>query len=441
MTGLNLVLEKLGEIENITSRTEKNRLWHEILAEPSAAAVLKEMVHYTAHHFWNYFTTPTKKYSGEPRVFVADASCNSLWEGMRTLLGFLRDRVVTGNNAKALLDDYLDSIPPFYASWFCRVVLRDLKVGVSTSTFEKTWPELFPKFSPALCDTWEGERFSKPYYAEPKLDGFRAITIKDRGDVMLVSREQKPYYNTEAILSVIKNFPLDNIVIDGEGWAGDWSTTAHIMRSQSGISATERDKLKLHCFDLLQLDEWNTQTSRYSLRKRKEALKLYVENANKHSGDQRLVLVSDIMVQTPDEIQTEMARNVELGWEGIVMKDPDAVYSFDRDASWLKFKPVTDANLKVIGATEGEGAIAGSLGALVLEGEVLYKKKKYFIHTRAGSGLTHKQRAELWALQKQGKLIGKTIEMKFQEVTSEIGASTSNSLRFPIFKRVRWDIL
>jgi len=441
MTGLNLVLTKLSEIEKITSRTGKEILWNEILAEPIAAQVLKEMVQYTAHHFWNYYTTPTKKYAAEPRTLAADESCNVLWEGMRKLLDLLRDRAVTGGAAKRILDDYLDGMPAFYAHWLSRVILRDLKVGVATKTFEKTWPELFPIFSPALCDTWEGEHLSKPHYAEPKLDGFRILTLKEAGNVVMISREAKPYYNTDDLIEIVKQFPLDNIVLDGEGWAGDWSTTAHIMRSQSGISAEERAKLKLHCFDIMLLQDWNRRRCAEPLHARKGTLAAYIDNANRYVGSNRLVLVPHVMVQTPDEIQEEMARQVKLGWEGIVIKDPDAPYSFDRTSSWLKFKPVTDANLKVVGVTEGEGAIAGMLGALILEGEVLYKKKKYFVKTRAGSGLTHADRIELWSLHKEGKLIGKTVELKFQEVTSEIGASSSISLRFPIFKRIRWDIL
>ena len=59
---------------------------------------------------------------------------------------------------------------------------------------------------------------------------------------------------------------------------------------------------------------------------------------------------------------------VEGGYEGVMIKDPDAMYECKRTHSWLKAKPFIEVTLKVVSVEEGTGRNKGRLGAVLVEG-------------------------------------------------------------------------
>ena len=81
---------------------------------------------------------------------------------------------------------------------------------------------------------------------------------------------------------------------------------------------------------------------------------------------------------------------VESGFEGIMIKDVDALYECKRSHFMLKAKPFIEVSLTVKATEEGTGRNVGKLGALIVEGEDDSK----FIKTNVGSGLTDNNREE-----------------------------------------------
>jgi DNA ligase-1 len=120
------------------------------------------------------------------------------------------------------------------------------------------------------------------------------------------------------------------------------------------------------------------------------------------------------------------------GFEGLLIKDPNAVYECKRSVAWLKKKPVISVDLKVIAVEEGTGKNAEVLGALVCEGNDHGKA----IKVNVGSGLTDVQRKEMWNNQKD--VIGQTVEILADAITISQD-SNIYSLRFPRFCRFRDD--
>ena len=55
---------------------------------------------------------------------------------------------------------------------------------------------------------------------------------------------------------------------------------------------------------------------------------------------------------------------MEGGYEGVMIKDPDAMYECKRTHSWLKAKPFIEVTLKVVSVEEGTGRNKGRLGAI-----------------------------------------------------------------------------
>ena len=67
---------------------------------------------------------------------------------------------------------------------------------------------------------------------------------------------------------------------------------------------------------------------------------------------------------------------VEGGYEGVMIKDPEASYECKRTHSWLKAKPFIEVTLKVVSVEEGTGRNKGRLGAILVEGKEIDEVKK-----------------------------------------------------------------
>ena len=81
---------------------------------------------------------------------------------------------------------------------------------------------------------------------------------------------------------------------------------------------------------------------------------------------------------------------VEGGYEGVMIKDPNAMYECKRTHSWLKAKPFIEVTLKVVSVEEGTGRNKGRLGAILVEGE----DDGYEYSLSCGSGFSDIQREE-----------------------------------------------
>lgn len=107
------------------------------------------------------------------------------------------------------------------------------------------------------------------------------------------------------------------------------------------------------------------------------------------------------------------------GWEGVMLRNPDAPYEHKRTRNLLKVKPLADEEFVVLNVVAGTGKHEGRMGALIVRrfvnaGEVF----------KVGTGFTDEQREQLdW--------IGKTITVEYFELTPR------GVPRHPRFKGVR----
>ena len=120
---------------------------------------------------------------------------------------------------------------------------------------------------------------------------------------------------------------------------------------------------------------------------------------------------------------------IDGGYEGIMIKDPDAPYECKRTHHWLKLKPFIEVSLQVTMVEEGTGRNAGRLGALVCEGDELDKT----IRVNVGSGFSDLDRDEFWS--SRDKVVGQIVEVRADAITQNQDGTFS--LRFPRFLRFR----
>jgi DNA ligase-1 len=123
------------------------------------------------------------------------------------------------------------------------------------------------------------------------------------------------------------------------------------------------------------------------------------------------------------------AKAIAGGYEGIMLKDPEAPYECKRSVAWLKLKPFIEVSLEVTDVEEGTGKNVGRLGALVCSGMDDGK----LITVNVGSGFSDADRDQFWAA--RDSIVGQIVEIRADVVTQN--QDGTYSLRFPRFKGFR----
>lgn len=203
---------------------------------------------------------------------------------------------------------------------------------------------------------------------EEKLDGIRVQIHRDGDAVRLYTRtldditDRLPELTAAALELRGDRFILDGEVIafDEAGRPRSFQETAGRVGSRTDVTtAAEAVPVSPVFFDALSVDGRDL---------------LDLPFAERHAELARLVpepmRVRRALVSGPDEIPAAeefLARTLERGHEGVVVKSLDAPYSAGRrGASWLKVKPVHTLDLVVLAAEWGHGRRTGRLSNLHL---------------------------------------------------------------------------
>lgn len=168
----------------------------------------------------------------------------------------------------------------------------------------------------------EGDR----WLYEVKLDGYRAIAIKNGDDIEIRSRNNKDLTNAyPAVCSAIRSLTTQNIVLDGEIVAVD-STGRPSFQALQHRSARTDHQIAYYVFDLLHLN--GADTTQLPLRERRAMLASTISRT--------AVLLSGELEGSAIEIATAVGN---LGLEGVIAKRRDSTYEpGQRGGAWQKLK-------------------------------------------------------------------------------------------------------
>ena len=346
----------------------------------------------------------------------------------------LEDRTLTGNEMRDVIQDLCDrSIMEQWNDWYRRILIKDLRCGVTHKTINKHSEMKVPVFECMLADDSKKheKKMTGTVYVEPKLDGVRVITICDvnKDEVKMFSRNGKELTNFPKILEQFDSMMDqmgESMVFDGEVMSDDFQT---LMREIHRKGGAKTDDAVLNIFDIIPL--WAFKEGGYtaSLQTRKEMMDEYEYPSNISKVEYVRMNLSD------DDGQKQFADYnklcIDKGFEGIMVKPMDGPYECKRSSLWLKVKPFIEVSSKVVDVEEGTGRNVGKLGALVVEGTDMDK----FIKTNVGSGLTDTDRETFW--EAKDKLIGQIVEVRADAITQNQETTDEWSLRFPRFLRFR----
>lgn len=350
----------------------------------------------------------------------------------------LAERRLTGNAAVTAVNFLrMNAREDEWNYWYRRILIKDMRCGTSDSTVNKHADPKYhvPVFECQLAHDGakhEG-KLAGEKLIEVKLDGVRVITIVyPSGQVDQYSRNGKELVNFEEVKRQIAKhavFFREPMVLDGEIMSGNFQDLMKQIHRKGDVRA---DDAVLNLFDILPLTEFRAGVSTRTQHQRSAQLRGWYLPLMDHMPNVTVVGQELVDLNTNEGSARFTAINNEAikgGYEGIMIKDPGAVYECKRSTSWLKQKPFIEVSLGVVDVEEGTGKNAGRTGALVCEGV----DDGQTIRVNVGSGLSDDMRDSIWA--DRDGVIGQVVEVRADAVTQN--QDGTYSLRFPRFKTFR----
>ncbi len=358
------------------------------------------------------------------------------WASFTSIVQLFINRACTGNAARDAVVDLMDQATKAqWNGWYRRILIKDLRCGVSEKTINKVVKDAIPVFTCQLAhDSANHEtKVSGQKLIEVKLDGVRVITIVyPDGRVDQFSRNGKELVNFPHLkeqLAVVASGFAEPMVLDGEVMSTSFQDLMKQVHRKDNVNA--KDAL-LYLFDALPLKDFEKGKCKTTQTSRSQWLKDWY-NGNIEALPNFRTLAQELV-----DLDTEAGQKrfrainqqaIDGGYEGIMIKDIDAPYECKRTVSWLKLKPFIEVSLSVIGVEEGTGKNEGKMGAIICEGEDDGK----LITVNVGSGFTDENRDEYWT--SRNRLLGMVAEVRADAVT--MNQDGTYSLRFPRFKGFR----
>jgi bifunctional non-homologous end joining protein LigD len=230
--------------------------------------------------------------------------------------------------------------------------------GAERSELRRAGPVDF--VAPMLATLTERRFSDENWIFERKLDGVRAVLVRDGAGSTLWSRNRKPGNATyPELVDALDAHAPQRFVADGEIVAFDGAQTSFSrLQQRIGISDPSRARragvpVYLYLFDLLVIGD--VDISRLPLRARKRLLR-------ETFGFTDPVHYSAHRNTEGEAYHDEACRR---GWEGLIAKRADSRYRSGRSTDWLKFKCVRGQEFVVGGFTEPAGSRTG-FGALLV---------------------------------------------------------------------------
>jgi DNA ligase-1 len=232
---------------------------------------------------------------------------------------------------------------------------------------------------------------------------------------------------TTAIEKNIASFE-SSMILDGEMVSSSFQA---LMKQVHRKSDVQSEDARLMLFDIIPLSEFQRGESVLGQRRRSNLLRSMKAVFDK-VGSIDVIPQKEVDLESyVGELEFKQYNKdaIEAGFEGIMIKDIDALYECKRSVSWLKMKPFIEVSLEITDVEEGTGKNVGRLGALVCSGI----DEGRDIRVNVGSGLSDADRTEFWA--NRDSLNRQIVEVRADAVTQN--QDGTYSLRFPRFLRFR----
>ena len=354
----------------------------------------------------------------------------------------LANRELTGNAAVKCARILIDSLPKQDAEIIKNIIDRDLKINMGTSLINRVIKGLIKKPVYMRCTTYNEKTSKKikyPAIVQLKADGtYREFAVKD-GHVQSMSRSGEPY-EYPVLNKQLENLP--NGVYVGELVV---KASEQLMKSLSSDQKIDElkdkfeqnpnlilpreignglinsdtpphDNIILELWDFITLDEYQKAANKEKCSTEYTVRFHTVKNISTKNTENVRCIDYKIVNNIQEALQYT-SECMQLGFEGSVLKNLSGVFRDGTSTDQLKLKLVIEADMRVVGFTEGTGKNAPYFGAMEFEND------EGTIKGRVGvSSMTEKLRD--WIHENRDKVLGSIIEIEFNDITRAEGSET-----------------
>lgn len=269
---------------------------------------------------------------------------------------------------------------------------------------------IHPRKGVMLCYPFEEKRLTKwtpPYIVQPKINGIRAVWNGITKE--LVSSQTNVFKQLPTITKALQDY---KIMLDGELYChGMPLENIQSITSQQFTVHPNEHQLRYYIFDIIHPTKTMYERFQY----------LYTALWNVSLP---LYIVPTFSCGSLMEIEAFFDSFIADGYEGIIIRNKDALYEMKKSTNIMKWKLRLTDGFKIISYIE-EVSIHGerkdALGALVCittQGGDIFN---------VGTGFTREERIDLW--KRKNSLTGRKCLIAYPELTSD-----RNVPRHPVFK-------
>ena len=410
-------IDKQGIIEDYCNRTS------------DAANFAKKILLYTYHPLWQYNVTSDNLKKKGNLVFGD-------YKNFFTLLDDLKNRVITGHDAIAAVNSFIDYHEDYQELIHC-VIDKDLKTRAGDKIINKAIPDHIPEFSVALADKYNPDivDWKDGWYVSQKIDGCRCIAIVDaNGDTSFYSRTGKSFDTLSVVRNGIKSLGISNVVLDGELCLVDENGNEDFQGIMKQLKKKDHTipNPSYKIFDMITHDEFYSKKGKSN---RPYSIRLAdLVGTMKFNECPCLSVLEQDRVKDDDHFAEWVDKSTKEKWEGLMLR-ADEPYKGKRSKDLLKYKSFFDDEYDVIDTEMGpfRYVLDGKEHEETMLSCVMIKHKGHIV--RVGSGFSIEQRQEFYC--DPCKILGKIIQVQyFSESRNQDG---NLSLRFPTFKYLYGD--
>ena len=243
-------------------------------------------------------------------------------------------------------------------------------------------------------------RLGNSYFAQPKLRGERCRIEWFHDDPVLISSYGNDFKFLEHIEYALKTLGIGEIPFDGELYVHGWNQERINSAANRKVNVNpDSPKLEYHIFDIQ--DASSSQLDRMAV----------LKALNAHCLIQHPLHLVETAVVKHDSWLRKCQEYCDDGYEGIILRDPDAPYYTPRNVCLLKHKPTEQDTYTILSVKEAiseDGYAKNMVGSFQVAGD---DKTPFYV----GAGkMDHPTRVRLW--RNRGDVVGKILIVKHEKI-------------------------
>ena len=373
------IYDHFAQVAATSSRNEKELLLKQLIGS-EIEDMVKTIMYLTyspMHNFYMNDITSLPK-AGETTIlsdkrpeFILSNMINQLNESKELsvfkYLDILKSREITGTAAKQFLSNLINSLSEKEADLIKRIITRDLRIGVNTSTINKVFKNLIEDIPYMRCGILNQKTLANinfPAISQLKEDGEFINIIVTYDSVTYISRYGKPIkfdlsmYDEQLITFCHNRVLMGEMLVVNDDAVMSRASGNGYLNSDS----VDPSRVKIVLWDVVPINVFKGDAKSMTYSERLDVLQAMIPLL-----PDAFKLVETRYVSSFDEMINHFKYVRSKGLEGVIIKDYNNVWKDGTSKTQLKVKVDAVADLVIVGFNYGKGKYKNMIGSISCE--------------------------------------------------------------------------